>query len=82
MSNAAYVERCLRQYRAHTRTRTNGDKVVSLGMGLYDLFSGRGWANQSRFRIVVARSNGAKQFIQVGGVTLSREYRNELLGEV
>jgi hypothetical protein len=81
MNKQEYAERCIRQYQAHTRTRTNGDKVVSLGMGLFDLFSGIGWKNQSRFRIVTARSNGRKQLIQVGGLALSQEYRNTLLQE-
>lgn len=76
-----YVDRCVRQFQSHTRTRDNGDKVVALGTGLFDLFSGDGWTNQSRYRVVRARSNGEKQLIQVSGLNLSREYRTELLKE-
>jgi len=81
MAEKIYIERCIRQYHQHTRTRKNGDLVVSLGHGLYDLFSGDGWKNQSRYRIVKLRDSKEKQLIQVGGINLSREYRNELLLE-
>jgi hypothetical protein len=76
-----YVERCIRQHKSHTRTRVNGDKVVSLGMGVFDLFSGDGWTNHSRFRIVRLRNNNSKQLIQLSGMTLSREYRDALVKE-
>lgn len=81
MPNVNYVARCLKQYKNHTRVRKNGDHVISLGHGLYDLFSGTGWKNQSRFRVVKLRDSGEKQLIQVSGINLSREYRNELLSE-
>jgi hypothetical protein len=81
MTEKEYADRCVRQHKAHTRVRSNGDKEVALGMGLFDLFSGAGWGNWSRFRVVRARSDGKKQLIQVAGIALSREYRTELLKE-
>jgi hypothetical protein len=81
MPNKEYIDRCLRQYGSHTTTRTNADKVVQINHGLYDLFSGSGWKNWSRFRVVRMQTTGTKQLIQVGGVPLSRDYRNVLLME-
>ena len=79
MNEIEYAERCVRQYKLRARTRCTGDRVIACGGGLFDLFSGVGWTNHSRYRVV--RTQNARQLIQVSGTTLSREYRNELLKE-
>ena len=73
----------LRQYRNHTKTLSNGDKVIGLPCGVYDLFSGEGWTTPIRFRIVKFRDkNRPHQLIQITpGLGLSSEYRNMLLKE-
>ena len=80
------LARNLRQFKAHTKTLENGDKLIKIEGGLYDLFSGIGWKNQSRFRVVRLKHSvsGARQLslIQIGGISLSREYRDQLLHEV
>lgn len=49
------VSRMLRQYRAHTSTTKEGNKVVRLGRDQVDVFTGDGWANRSRYRVVNGR---------------------------
>ena len=46
--------RSLRQYRAHTITK--GDtKIIHIGRDLIDVFTGSGWTNRSRYRVVNGR---------------------------
>lgn len=71
---------------ARTKVLSNGSKVIPLQDGLFDLFQGEGWKHQSRFRIIklkgAAKGTPARQLIQVSGLTLSQELRNQLLKEV
>lgn len=76
-----YEERCIRQYQTHTKTRSNGDKLVRIESGLWDLFSGNGWGNVSRFRIFKLKLDKAPQLICVSGLSLSHELREQLLRE-
>jgi hypothetical protein len=77
------TEACLRQHKAHTYVRTNGDKIFHIQGGVYDLFAGMGWENRSHFRIVKMRDpHKQPQMIQIGGVPLSQDYRIELLKEL
>jgi len=77
-------EAMLRQYQQHTKTLTNGDKVIGMPGGLFDLFVGEGWEQPIRFRIVRFRDKTKPaQLIQINGeVGLSREYRTNLLKEL
>lgn len=77
-----YVDRCLRQHQTHNRKLDNGDKLITVGGGLYDLFVGRGWSEPIRFRIVHLRQQKTHQLIQVSGPTLSRDYRTYLFKEL
>ena len=74
-------EMMLRQHKSHTKTLGNGDKLVHINHGLYDLFSGDGWKNASRFRIVKIRQTGVTSLVPVSGIHLTREYRDLLLKE-
>jgi hypothetical protein len=77
-----YEERCVRQYQARTKTLVNGDKLIPIHFGLYDLFSGTGWKDVSRFRVVKFKHKDTPpQLVQVSGIPLSREYREQLLAE-
>lgn len=76
------LARSLRQFKNHTKTLKNGDRLIRIEGGLYDLFSGTGWGNQSRFRVVKLKSRELRQLIQVSGIPLSRDYRDQLLLEV
>lgn len=76
-----YVNRCLRQYKAHTRTREDGSKLVRCDGGLWDLFQGNGFKNHSRFRIVKIKQTGQVSLIQVGGLNLNPALRAQLLKE-
>lgn len=75
----------LRQYARHSRNLSTGDKVVAIQDGLFDLFTGIGFANPSRFRIVKIRrgipGTPDRQLIQVSGKALDRNYRELLLKE-
>jgi len=75
----------LRQYARHSHNLSTGDKVVAIQDGLFDLFTGLGFANPSRFRIVKIRRGAPgtadRQLIQVNGKALDREYRERLLKE-
>ncbi len=81
MSDQHFVQRCIRQFQKNIYTRSNGDRIIACGGGLFDLFSGMGWSDHARYRIIRTKTSPIKQFIQVSGTTLSREYRNELLKE-
>jgi hypothetical protein len=76
-----YEERCIRQYKAHTKTRTDGSKLMRIDGGLWDLFQGVGFKNVSRFRIVRIRETGKRSLIQINGLNLSIPLRNTLLEE-
>ena len=76
-----YESRCIRQYQAHTRKRENGSLLLNIEGGLWDLFSGTGFKNHSRFRIVRMKQTGVRSLIQVSGVNLSPALRAELLKE-
>lgn len=77
------TEQMLVQHQKHTKTLSNGDHVIGLPGGVYDLFSGEGWDTPIRFRIVRFKDKTRPhQLIQITpGTTLSSEYRNELLKE-
>lgn len=78
------VEKLLEQYRAHVRNLDNGDRLIDLGRGFYDLFCGEGWASQTRFKIVKIPVIGfvSQRLMHVSGNILSVEYRNKLLKEL
>ena len=73
----------LKQYSLHTKTLANGDKLIQMLGGVYDIFSGQGWQTPIRFRIVRFKDKTkAPQLIQISGETsLSREYRLQLVQE-
>jgi len=77
-----YVDRCLRQHANHAKTLPNGDRLISMPGGLYDLFVGRGWSEPARFRMIHLRHNNSYQITQLSGPTLSREYRTYLHKEL
>lgn len=77
-------EAMIRQYQQHTKTLSNGDKVIGIPGGVYDLFVDSGWDNPIRFRIVRFKDRTRPaQLIQINGsVGLSREYRATLVKEL
>jgi hypothetical protein len=77
-----YVERCLRQHTNHSTKLPNGDCLISMPGGLYDLFVGQGWSVPARIRLIHLRSNNSYQITQLSGPTLSREYRTYLHREL
>lgn len=77
-----YVDRCLKQHKAHSKNLTNGDHLIHIQGGLYDLFVGKGFSTQIRFRMVHLKQNNSHQIIQLSGPTLSREYRTQLHKEL
>jgi hypothetical protein len=78
------TEQMLRQRHNHVTNLTNGDKVIHIQGGVYDLFSGIGWDNHIRFRVIKFRDKTKpNQLVQLStGLTLSREYRETLLKEL
>jgi hypothetical protein len=78
------TEMMLRQYRSHTKSLANGDKIIGMPGGVYDLFCDTGWNDPIRFRIVRFKDKTKQpQLIQINGtVGLSREYRAEILKEL
>ena len=79
------TEQMLRQYHAHSKKiESNGDQVIHVQGGVYDLFSGTGFDNHIRFRIVKFRDKTkSAQLLQLSsGLNLSREYRETLLKEL
>lgn len=78
------VDMLLRQHKAHTSTLANGDKLIGMSGGVWDLFSGQGFSTPIRFRIIKFRDKTKpNQLLQISGeTTLSREYRNQLLKDL
>lgn len=77
-----FTEICLNKYKAHTRTRTNGDKMVYIEAGVWDIFYGSGWKNHSRFRVFQFRKGTEPRLIQLGGIHMPHDLRTELLKEI
>lgn len=77
-----YVARCIKQHQAHARNLPNGDRLIAIQGGLYDLFTGKGWKSLIRFRIVHLRQSNSSQLVQVSGPVLSRDYRTYLFKEL
>jgi hypothetical protein len=69
---------------ARTKVLPNGDKIIPVQGGVYDLFSGEGWMNHIRFRIVKFRDKKMNpQLLQLSsGMALSHDYRITLLKEL
>ena len=81
MTDKEYADRCTRQYRSHTKKRTDGSLLVRVEGGLWDLFQGNGFKNVSRFRVVKVRQTGNRSLIQVSGLNLNPALRALLLEE-
>lgn len=79
------IERCLRQFKAHTKTLSNGDHVVGLPGSVYDMFSGDGWLSRTRFKVVkqhAGRSFQEAKIVAISGMTMSKELELLVLREV
>lgn len=74
------TQRYLKQYKAHTSTRSNGDKLIRLDAGVYDIFYGTGWESTSRFRVF--KAGGKPRLICISGLHMSSELRDQLLKEL
>ena len=74
------VARMLRQYQAHTSVRANGDKLIRMDAGVYDLFYAKGWEAHSRFRIF--RAGGQPRLICISGMHMTSELRDQLIKEL
>jgi hypothetical protein len=59
------VPQMIRQYRRHTAVTSDGSKVIHLGRGLVDIFTGVEWLHQSRYRYADQR------WLYIGGLRLS-----------
>lgn len=81
MTDEAYKERCLKQHKAHTKNLPNGEHLIHIQGGLYDLFIGKGFRECIRIRLVGLADN-RQQLIQVNGTTLSRDYRTYIFKEL
>jgi len=82
--STTYVERCLNQCKSHTKHLSNGDFVVGLPGGVYDLFFGDGWKDRVRFRIrkVSVIGSTVTKFEQLSGLRLSDNLQQMILKEV
>jgi len=81
MTEKEYAERCVRQYKAHTKTLSDGAKLIRIESGLWDYFSGNGWGNHSRFRLFKLREDKTPRLICVSGMHMSPDLRNRLIKE-
>lgn len=54
MSTVDVDARSIRQYLAHTSNK-DGTKIIKIGRDLIDVFTGSGWTNRSRYRVVNGR---------------------------
>lgn len=63
--------------------RRNGDLIIPIQDGLYDLFRGNGFSHHARFRIIKFRGTqgNTKQIFQVSGSNMNRELCENLLKE-
>lgn len=81
MTDKEYAERCVRQHKSHTKQRVDGSLLVRIEGGLWDLFTGNGFKNHSRFRIVKVKQTGNRSLIQISGLNLNPALRAALLEE-
>ena len=77
----SYEARCIRQYQAHTKKRKNGDLLIRIESGLWDIFYGQGFENTSRFRIFRLRGDKNPKLICVSGLHIPNDLREQLLKE-
>ena len=77
----SYEARCIRQYQSHTRKRDNGDLMIRIESGLWDIFYGIGFGNSSRFRIFKLRGDSQPKLICVAGQHIPNELRQQLIKE-
>ena len=65
----------IRQYKRHTGTTPDGSKVIYMGRGLVDIFTGVEWMTYSRYRYEKQR------FVHVAGRVLGNEWftKNSLM---
>ena len=74
-----YEERCIRQYKSHTKHRANGDLMVRIDSGLWDIFYGKGFENTSRFRVF--KVDKTPRLICVSGLHIPSDVREQPLKE-
>jgi hypothetical protein len=77
-----YSELCVAKHKAHSRTRNNGDKLIYIEAGLWDIFYGSGWGNHSRFRIFQFRKGTEPRLTQLSGIHMPDDLRKQLLREL
>jgi hypothetical protein len=46
------VQKYLKQYQQHVQSLPNGDKIILIGTKVRDVFTGHGWRNHRRERLV------------------------------
>jgi hypothetical protein len=52
MSQNQQVQKYLKQYQQHVQSLPNGDKIILIGTKVRDVFTGHGWRNHRRERLV------------------------------
>lgn len=77
----SYEARCVRQYQSHTKKRANGDLMIRIDSGLWDIFYGQGFGNVSRFRIFKLRGDAKPKCICVSGLHIPNDLREQLIKE-
>jgi hypothetical protein len=75
------ITELLRKYKEHVRTFDNGDHLIEIGRGVYDLFCGPGWSEPTRFRLARYPSDSkiSPKILQLSGPSLTQGYRIQLL---
>lgn len=77
----SYEERCVRQFKSHTKKRSDGSLLIRIESGLWDIFYGSGWENNSRFRIFKLRGEKEPRFICISGLHIPNDVRTALIKE-